>query len=138
MPPSPNEQLPIEIRPVLLADAAAWEELRSRLWPDGVEDHATEIAQFFAGVLDEPLAVLIATSAEGKAIGLLELSIRTDVAGLEGQQVGYVEGLFVIPELRGQGVARAFMRAGRLWARGHACTAFASDRAERLIVDMRY
>jgi aminoglycoside 6'-N-acetyltransferase I len=138
MPTRVNEPFPIEIRPILPADAAAWEELRSRLWPDGVEDHSSEIAEYFAGVVKETLTVFFATSAEGRVVGLVELSIRTDLVGLEGQSVGYVEGLFVIPEARGQGVGRFLIGTGRLWARRHACTAFASDRAERLIVNARY
>jgi hypothetical protein len=79
------------IRPVTPADAADWEEMRCAMWPDGRDDHALEIASFFAGTLIEPDAVMIAETEDHRAIALIELSIRRDILGLEGQPVGYVE-----------------------------------------------
>ena len=66
----------IEIRPATPSDAAAWLKMRCDLWPDGAEEHAAEIADFFAGALIEPLAVFVALSSDGHYVGLLELSIR--------------------------------------------------------------
>jgi hypothetical protein len=37
----------LQIRPVIPSDAATWHSLRCKLWPDGVEDHESEIADFF-------------------------------------------------------------------------------------------
>lgn len=71
-------------------------------------------------------------------VGLVELSIRLDVVGLEGKRTGYVEGLYVDPGLRGQGVARMLLSESRRWARNQGCTAFASDRADRVIIDARF
>lgn len=125
------------IRPVQLADAPAWESMRRDLWPEQPETHAGEIAQFFRGTLEEPQAVLIAT--EGPAvIAFAELSLRRDLQDLPGRRVGYVEGLYVIPEFRHRGVARQLLRAARTWARDQRCNAFASDRADRIVVDTRF
>ena len=129
---------PIFVRPVTPDDAGVWEKLRCALWPDGLVDHAAEIASFFAGTLDEPAAVFIAENENHTAIALLELSIRTDVPGLEGQRTGYVEGLYILPEARGANVASRLLDESRLWARQQHCTAAASDRAERIIVGRRY
>src|SRR5271170_1990901 len=126
------------IRPVNPADAFVWEQLRCALWPDGRADHATEIASFFAGTLDEPAAVLIAENDSHTAIALLELSIRTDIPGLEGQRTGYVEGLYIVPEARGGNIAGQLLQESRVWARKSDCTIVATDRAERIIVDRRY
>ena len=93
---------------------------------------------FFAGTLDEPDAVLMAESQSDEVVGYAELSIRIDVAGVEGKRTGYVEGLYVRPEARHQGVARTLMRASRVWARQQKCVAFASDRAGRVVIDRRY
>ena len=123
------------IRTIATPDALAWQALRCELWPDGANDHAREIAMFFAGTLPEPIAVLVAESDDGTIIAFAELSIRTDLAGLENRPVGYVEGLYVIPGFRHQGVARQLLQASRSWARAQKCLAFASDRAERIVID---
>src|SRR5207342_2794913 len=102
-------------------------------WPEGAEDHGQEIAMFFAGTLAEPDTVLVAETAAHGMIGFAELSIRTDVAGIENQRAGYVEGLYVIPGMRWHGVAKKLLHASRAWARQQKCTAFASDRAGRVV-----
>jgi aminoglycoside 6'-N-acetyltransferase I len=43
--------------------------------------------------------------------------------------VAFLEGIFVTPEARGQGVARALVGAVEDWAREQGCTEFASDAA---------
>ena len=128
----------IIVRDITVADAPAWEALRRDLWPEGAEDHGPEIAEFFAGTLAEPDAVLVAESAAHGMIGFAELSIRNDVAGIENQRAGYVEGLYVIPEMRWHGVAKALLQASRDWARQQKCTAFASDRAGRVVIDQSF
>jgi len=126
------------VRKVAPADASVWESLRRDLWPDGAEDHAAEIAMFFAGTLEEPIAVQVAESSAGAIVGFVELSIRTDVAALEGTRVGYVEGLYLTPEVRGLGIARKLLQVSRSWARQQKCTAFASDRAGRVVIDRSF
>ena len=125
----------IRIRNITSADAATWETLRRDLWPDGAADHADEIRSFFAGTLSEPIAVLVAEDPEGTIIAFVELSIRTDVPGLEGRRAGYVEGLYVVPEMRQRGIARRLLETSRRWARDQKCEAMASDRAERIVID---
>ena len=121
------------VREIRLEDAAEWLAMRCEMWPDG-DDHDVEIAAFFAGSLEEPDAVLVAEQ-DGLLIGVAELSLRRDVAGLEGELTGYVEGLLVRPAFRGGDVARRLLIASREWARKRGCVAFASDRAGRVVVD---
>ena len=125
----------VHLRHAVRSDASCWEALRCDLWPDGALDHGLQIAAFFAGKLEEPAAVLMAENGAGKIVAFAELSIRTDVAGVEGTRVGYVEGLYVIPEARHQGVARNLLEASRAWALGQNCAGLASDRAGRVVVD---
>lgn len=124
------------LRPVRREAAAAWLRLREALW-DG-DDHAAEIAAFFTGTLDEPQEVLLAIAPSGEAVGLVELSIRTDVAGLKGVVTGYIEGLYVAPSHRASGLVRRLLRAARDWARAQGCRAFASDRDARVVVDAAF
>ena len=137
MPGTKGNDLVAAIRPVGPADADAWEQLRCDLWPEGRADHAPEIASFFAGKLAEPAAVLVAEDPVGKLVGFAELSIRTDLPPLLGRRAGYVEGLYVVPDARGRSVAWSLLRVSRDWARQQQCTAFASDRAGRVIIDRR-
>jgi aminoglycoside 6'-N-acetyltransferase I len=120
------------------SDAVAWAKLRTALWPAGAADHPREIARFFVGTIDEPNAAFIVESSAGKPIAILELSIRKDVPGLEGKRAGYVEGLYVIPELRHRGIARELLHTSLNWARENQCVAFASDRAERIVIHRRF
>jgi aminoglycoside 6'-N-acetyltransferase I len=128
----------IRVRHIARKDGSVWEKLRGDLWPDGRVDHATEIASFFAGTLEEPVEVLLRENANGEILGFAELSIRLDVEGVEGKRTGYVEGLYVRPEFRQRGVARTLLLDSRSWARQQACFAFASDRAGRIVIDMKF
>lgn len=124
----------IIIRAIQPSDASLWEKLRCDLWPDGAADHSAEISAFFAGTLPEPQAVLLAEKGPA-VIAFAELSIREDIAGLEGKRVGYVEGLYVVPSSRNRGVARRLLQASKLWATQNNCVGFASDRAGRIVID---
>lgn len=124
------------LRPVGPADAAAWARLREALWEG--DDHAVEIAQYFAGTLGEPQEVLLAIAPSGEAVGHVELSIREDVPGLDGIVVGYIEGLYIAPGHRTPALLRRLLRASEDWARAQGCRAFASDREDRVIVHARF
>ncbi len=128
----------VTVRSVTLDDVPTWEEMRSAMWPDGRDDHALEIASFFAGTLSEPEAVMIAETEDHRAVALLELSIRLDIPGLEGQPVGYVEGLYIKPEARGHDLARQLLQESQRWACQHSCIGFASDRAGRIVIDRSF
>jgi aminoglycoside 6'-N-acetyltransferase I len=128
----------VKIRHARPKDTEMWERMRCDMWPDGREDHGPEIAAFFAGMGAEPEAVLVAEGADGHLVAVAELSIRTDLPSRLGQPVGYVEGLFIVPEARRQGIARSLLLASRGWARQQGCTGFASDRAGRIVIDRTY
>lgn len=116
------------VRPVERKDAAAWRRLRQALWPEGsVGEHDGEIEQFFAGDSREALAVLLADDQTGRPIGIAELSIRACAEGCRTNRVAYLEGWFVVPEARRQGVGRVLVEAAEKWARAQGCTEFASD-----------
>ena len=116
------------IRPALPADLETLASLRHDLWPEGPrEEHAGELAAFFAGRAREPLAILVAESSAGDVAGFCELSIRPYAEGCRSDRVGYLEGWYVVPDQRCQGVGRALVAAGEEWAREQGCTEFASD-----------
>jgi aminoglycoside 6'-N-acetyltransferase I len=129
----------LTIRHVVPEDSAAWLMMRADMWPEGAEEeHAEEIAAFFRGELEEPVAVLLALNEAGEPVGLAELSLPTEVPGCEGKRTGYVEGLYVLERNRGSRVAMALLRAAEEWSREQKCVAFASDRAGRTFVNKKY
>jgi aminoglycoside 6'-N-acetyltransferase I len=102
--------------------------MRLALWPDGSrEEHEREIDEFFAGESREPLAVLIAMDRSGRPVGMAELSIRNIAEGCRSGRIAYLEGWFVVPEARRQGVGRALIRAVEDWGRAQGCAELASD-----------
>ena len=116
------------VRAVTTSGAAAWLRMRCDLWPDGSEaEHRAEIDQFFAGQLREPLATLVALNSSGDAVGFAELSIRSYAEDCATDRVAYLEGWYVVPEARRQGVGTALVHAAEEWARLQGCTEFASD-----------
>lgn len=118
---------PTSIRPVTRTDEPSWLKMRGELWPGSRGDHAREIALFFDGQVRNPVAVLIAENCHGRAVGFAELSIRPYAEGCTTDHVGFLEGWYVMPEVRGQGVGRALVAASEDWARGQGCSEFASD-----------
>jgi aminoglycoside 6'-N-acetyltransferase I len=61
-------------------------------------------------------------------IGFLEAAMRFDyVNGCEGSPVAFLEGIYVAPAFRKQGVARALIAAFEDWARGKGVKEMASD-----------
>jgi aminoglycoside 6'-N-acetyltransferase I len=120
---------PVRVAPATAADAAGWTAMRTALWPRGGNGaHATDIAEL---LMDAGETInLIARGPDGVALGFAEAALRRDyVNGCKTSPVAFLEGIFVKPEARGKGVARAMVGAVEAWAREQGCTEFASDTA---------
>ena len=120
---------PVRVAPATAADAEDWTAMRTALWPRGGDGaHAADIA----GLLADPGETinLIARTEDGAALGFAEAALRRDyVNGCKTSPVAFLEGIFVWPEARGHGVARAMVAEVEAWARKQGCTEFASDTA---------
>jgi len=97
------------------------------LWPSLAAEHGETIDRYFAGVAQEPLEALLAVDAQGLAVGFIELSIRAYVEGCSTDRVAFIEGWYVAPKARRQGVGAELVRAAEEWARGRGCTELGSD-----------
>jgi aminoglycoside 6'-N-acetyltransferase I len=114
------------VRPIVEEDLSEWFRLRRKLWDaTSDEDHKAEMID----ILDhsETQLVVVAESGNGKLAGFLEASIRPFVEDCESDNVGYLEGWFVDPEYRRQGVGRMLVSAAEKWAKARGCTEMASD-----------
>jgi aminoglycoside 6'-N-acetyltransferase I len=103
----------------------AWLALRLALWPDASE------AEHLSGMADAITRghyVRLAVAADGSALGFVEASKRVDyVNGTSSSPVAFLEGLYVVPSVRRQGVARTLVDSVARWALGEGCTELASD-----------
>jgi aminoglycoside 6'-N-acetyltransferase I len=108
-------------------DQPGWLDLRLALWPDAsVDQHRGYMA--IALAQPERFLQLMMYDARRDAVGFIEGSIRTDyVNGTESSPVGFVEGVYVVPAWRRQGIARQLFAAIGDWARAHGCRELASD-----------
>lgn len=104
-----------------------WLQLRQTLWPDCTrEEHLSEMSSFCAN--PERYAQFVAYAETDAALGFVEASVRTDyVNGTLSSPVAFLEGLYVVPEARQKGVARALVTAVERWALKLGCREFASD-----------
>lgn len=109
------------------AEHPGWLRLRQALWPEGSrEQQAAEMRSLVAN--PARYRQLIAYSRSREAIGFAEASLRSDyVNGTESSPVAFLEGLYVVPPARRQGVATALVAAIADWARGTGCRELASD-----------
>jgi aminoglycoside 6'-N-acetyltransferase I len=100
--------------------------MRRSLWPDCSDEmHALEIErQIQQG---DGGAVFVYEREKGGLGAFIELSIRERVDGSFSERVGYVEGWYVDPDLRGGGVGRQLMTRAEEWVTGWGLIELASD-----------
>jgi aminoglycoside 6'-N-acetyltransferase I len=120
----------ITIRQLTMADRPAVAAARAALWPDAsAEEHEAELARILRGepVTTLPLQVFVAED-DGETLGFCEVDLRSHADGCDPQRpVGYLEGWYVVPHRRGQGIGGALLAAAEGWARAHGCTEMGSD-----------
>ncbi len=103
-----------------------WLRMRRALWPDSdVEELTQEMAGIWARLEHEP--VFVAERLDGTLGGMIEVSLHEQVVGCETSPVGYIEGWYVDPDLRRQGVGGRLVAAAEAWARKSGCREMASD-----------
>lgn len=107
-----------------LEDKAEWFNMRKGIWPEAPDDYLNfDLDDILASEND---AVFFAV-AEGRPVGMIEARIREYGEGCETSPVGYIEGWFVYPNMRGQGISGALTQCAEDWVRGKGCTEMASD-----------
>lgn len=120
------------IRPVEPTDAPEWLRMRAALWPDAEPaEHARDVSLFFRGpdpqLLPTLQAVFVCARAAGGLCGFVEVGLRSYAEGCDTNRVGYLEGWYVDPDQRQQGVGQQLVAAAEQWAREQGCTEMASD-----------
>jgi len=91
------------VRTMRASDRSAWADMRAALWPDSIAVHAEEID----GILgSENSWGFIAETSDGSHVGFAEVAIRNYANGCTTRPVAFLEGIWVRPESRRQGVGK--------------------------------
>lgn len=110
------------------SDVQNWAVLRQALWPtESPAELTVEATAFFVDADTILEAVLLAEASDGTLLGFAELSLRPYAEDCRTSPVAFLEGWYVIPAARRNGVGRALVSAAEQWARERGCHEFASD-----------
>ena len=105
-------------------DIPAVAALAARLFGETPE----KLAEEFAGLMDTEECAVFLLSLDGRPAGFAQCQLRHDyVEGTDSSPVGYLEGIYVLPEYRARGCARELLARCERWAKELGCTEFASD-----------
>lgn len=118
----------IVVRPVQVADLSHWVTMRHALWPDSKrEDLESEAEHLLAECSYRTLVLIAETSLQG-ICGFAEASLRFEyVNGCDTSPVGFLEGIFVSPEVRRVGVGKQLISEVKNWVKEKGCAELASD-----------
>ena len=113
------------IREAELNDLSILAELSCKLWPHHTVDEM--LAEYAVGMANPDAAFFLAY-AEETAVGFAQCQLRHDyVEGTSSSPVGYLEGIYVLPDHRHEGIAKQLLHACENWAKSKGCSEFASD-----------
>jgi aminoglycoside 6'-N-acetyltransferase I len=120
----------MRIRRVTEHDFSEWLRMRKALWPHHDPD---ELERELGRILERPdeQPVFVAERDSGGLCGMVEASIRRRAEECRTENVGYLEGWYVDPDVRRTGVGRQLVETAENWARGRGCREMASDTTPR-------
>ncbi len=103
-----------------------WLSMGLALWPHSKKKELEK--EFRSDWESDTHKHLLAQNKQGEYLGFINLSLRGDyVQGAKTSPVGYVEGIYVMPAHRKQGVARALVKQAKQWAKKQGCKELGSD-----------
>ncbi|MEW5826222.1 MAG: GNAT family N-acetyltransferase [Candidatus Bipolaricaulota bacterium] len=121
--PSPRRE--IRIRLTIAEDRQEWLRLRSELWPQS--DRVALERELDLLCADRRTATFVAEASDGHICGMAEVALRDEAEGCSTSPVGYLEGWYVEPRFRRQGIGRRLAETCESWAGEQGCREMASD-----------
>lgn len=112
-----------EFRALGRDDAPAWAAMRRTLWP---EADPAELAAEITSLLGRPDCLNLG-AFDDALVGLAEASIRPFGDGCDTAPVAWLEGIYVAPSHRGQGIGGRLVRQAEAWARDRGLSELGSD-----------
>ena len=115
----------MEIRQASLSEASLLGKFAALLWSG---HSSAEMTEECTALLQQTDAAFFIAYEKESPVGFARCQLRRDyVEGTSTSPVGYLEGVFVLPACRRQGIARQLVNTCQQWARAQGCLEFASD-----------
>lgn len=106
------------------------------LWPKNEYMHLRDEFERFEG--DEKQMVFLSI-LDDLPVGFIHVSLRTDyVEGADSSPVGYVEGIYVLPEFRKKGMSKKLLLKAEEWSKSNGCVQIASDIEDENVVSYAF
>jgi aminoglycoside 6'-N-acetyltransferase I len=121
----PGARSSVKIRAYRDTDWSDWLRMSLALFPHHSAEDLTAGMREFRARSDSD--VFVAERADGYLAGFVEVGARLYADGCDTSPVGYIEALYVDPDMRRRGFARALLSAAEEWARGRGYREMASD-----------
>ena len=100
-------------------------ELAAQMW---TRHTVSELYEGFKEIVSNEDAVCFIKYSDDIPVAFSQCQLRHDyVEGTHSSPVGYLEGIFVIPEYQHKGYAKELLTECEKWAKEKECTEFASD-----------
>ena len=117
----------MDIRKVNVTDIDEWVRMRNSLWHSCIEEHLSDIEQYFLGNAVNITEMFVLERNNGKLGGFIELNIRNYAEGSKATTVPYVEGWYIDRDLRGKGYGKQLIEVAAKWAKENSFYELASD-----------
>ena len=121
----------MKIRAATETDTNEWARMRHALWPEPpIEELRSELRAMLEGTRKpglDALAVWVVERDDGTLGGFLEVSLHPTAEGCQTSPVGFLEGWWIDPDLRGKGLGEQMVRHAEEWAALQGCREMASD-----------
>lgn len=113
------------IRKATEKDTLVLAELAIQMWGNHT---LAELEEDFAETINNNDSVCFIKYVDNTPVGFAQCQLRHDyVEGTHSSPVGYLEGIFIIPEYQHKGYAKDLLHECELWAKEKGCSEFASD-----------
>lgn len=116
----------MKYKQVAISDFNEWVSMGVALWP---HYNKNSLAKVFHDILSSKSETsYICRNSEDVPVGFVNISLRNDyVAGATSKPVGYLEGIYVKPKYRKQGVAKELTKIAEKWSFEMGSQDFASN-----------
>lgn len=108
------------------ADHPEWFRMRRTLWPDCSNDRH-ELEMLTVRNQTHGGTTFVYDRGNGSLGGFIEVSVRNIVDSAQSDRVAYIEGWYVDPDLRRQGIGRGLIQAAEAWAASRDLNELGSD-----------
>lgn len=106
-------------------DTMVLAELAIQMWSNHT---VSELEADFTEIVNSNDAVCFIKYVDDVPVGFAQCQLRNDyVEGTHSSPVGYLEGIFVVPEYQHKGYAKELLLECELWAKEKGCSEFTSD-----------